>query len=101
MEEERIKNATDAALESFKDTFVYTMDHARQRMMYIYRPNSVLIWNGQQVVGADKIGAFLCRLPPTETEINVMDIQPLVSLFFTFIIIVLFSFFAFSFVVVC
>ncbi|CAJ0578171.1 unnamed protein product, partial [Mesorhabditis spiculigera] len=70
------KQACDQANE-FLQLYYEVIDRRRERLGFMYRDDSTIVWNGNPTNGVDAIGKFLTALPETQHTVQSMDVQRL------------------------
>jgi len=65
--------------ESFVRDYYYRIFDSPQRMELarLYKPNSVILWNGNRLEGADNVRAFLKAIPASSHKVECIDVQPI------------------------
>ncbi|GAB5367506.1 hypothetical protein AAMO2058_001236400 [Amorphochlora amoebiformis] len=64
---------------TFMDLYTSVADSQRENLFRFYRKNSVLIWNGTSLNGAEIIFNALKKLPRTRHKIESLDAQPIIT----------------------
>jgi hypothetical protein len=60
----------------FADTFYSSLDTNRQVLKHLYHDESKVVWNGNPLLGREKVSAFLTDLPPSRHDLSSLDFQP-------------------------
>ena len=62
--------------DQFAKMFYSSLDTSRQDLKHLYHDESKVVWNGQPLLGREKVSAFLNELPPSRHELSSLDCQP-------------------------
>ena len=62
--------------DQFAKMFYSSLDTNRQDLKHLYHDESKVVWNGQPLLGREKVSAFLIELPPSRHELSSLDCQP-------------------------
>ncbi|KAI6009381.1 nuclear transport factor 2 [Pisolithus orientalis] len=68
----------NAIAKNFTDFYYQTFDADRSRLAPLYRPESMLTWEGQQILGVSAITEKLTSLPFSKVQhrVTTVDAQP-------------------------
>jgi hypothetical protein len=62
--------------DQFAKMFYSSLDTSRQDLKHLYHDESKVVWNGQPLLGREKVSAFLSELPPSRHDLSSLDCQP-------------------------
>ncbi|RXG53834.1 NTF2-related export protein 2 [Armadillidium vulgare] len=65
----------EAAAEKFTNLYYEYVDKMRHKLGKLYHPEGVLVWNGNESIGAEKIQKFFEDLPVSDHKIVSLDCQ--------------------------
>ncbi|EFA84729.1 hypothetical protein PPL_01721 [Heterostelium album PN500] len=67
---------TSQTAEAFvKDNYYNFLDNDRSKLLRLYKENSMVLWNGTELRGLEKIEGLYRELPPTVHKVECYDAQ--------------------------